>query len=96
MSLINVNLTIPDRIAVALERIAGALDRAIPLIIMPGDPTYKKRDATSVMTYGKDSLAWQKERILEALQPGLSKEQEKLRVQEIQEELLSDDLDWEM
>lgn len=60
--MLDLKLSIPDRAVKALERIADALERVSrpPQHLAPG---FKKRDATSVSTYGDNESLWNREQL---------------------------------
>lgn len=76
MPLINVNVNIPERCAIALERIAVCLERAVPPI-PESRLGFHKRDASSVISYGNDEQLYKQEVYGDAVRErGLSPEEE--------------------
>lgn len=60
--MLDLKLSIPDRAVKALERIADALERVSrpPGYLAPG---FKKRDASSVSSYGDNENLWNLEQL---------------------------------
>jgi hypothetical protein len=81
--LININVNIPERCAIALERIAAAFERAVPPI-PEAHLGFKKRGVDSIVSYGDNRKSWQRENYGEAVRArGLSPEQEAQEIERL-------------
>ncbi len=81
----NLNVSVPERMVLALERIANCLERAVPPI--PEERLgFHKRGPESVISYGVNEKSWKRETLTNLIhKKGLAPAQE----QELLAELLT-------